>query len=131
MNQLFTRAERCWSPSFCASVPLPVGVVCSILLSNNTEQRSASPVSYISTEHPNPVLAQGGSASAGRGWSPDCTIPSVLQQRGGDKLLKGLGYCKLASSLGKGQLGLSKHILHPLLPSSVLPAFSPCGDAMN
>lgn len=55
----------------------------------------------------------------------------VLQQRGGDKLLKGLGYCKFASSLGKGQRRLSKHTLHPLLPSSVLPLLSLCGDAMN
>lgn len=55
----------------------------------------------------------------------------ALQQRGGEKLLKGLGYFKLTFSLGKGQPGLSKHTLHPLLPSSVLPTFSPCGDAMN
>jgi len=57
--------------------------------------------------------------------------PHVLQQRGGDKLLKGLGYCKLASSLGKGQLGLSKHTLNPMLPSSILSAFIPYGDAMD
>lgn len=56
----------------CAPASLPVGDVCSILLSNNAEQGYASPVSYISEEYPN--LVQGGLASAGKGWSPDCTI---------------------------------------------------------
>ena len=75
-----------------------------------------------------PKVALHQQAGAG---VPTALYPSVLQQRGGDKLLKGLGSWKLASSLGKDRLGLSKHTLHPLLPSSVLPAFSPCGDAMN
>lgn len=125
-NQLFTRVSLCthsfgsggmWAQFFPPII-----------------QRSDSPVyiSYTSAEHPNLVLLQSSSASMGRGCRPNCTIPlSVLQQRGGNKLLKGLGSCKLASSLGQGQLRLSKLTLHPLLPSPVLPVFSPCGNATN
>lgn len=54
----------------------------------------------------------------------------VLQQRGGDKLLKGLGYCKFASSLGKGQLRLSKRTAS-LAAQLCTASTQPLWDAMN
>lgn len=65
-----------------ASAPLSVSDMWSVLFPNKAEQRSDSPVSYISAEHPNLVLVPGGSASAGMDWSPDCTIPPCAAAEG-------------------------------------------------